>query len=181
MKVFIVAFMIAFMQLSHGSLLRGWPVKKVLDNTILQIESSGSFDCDVYDLDAMTPPGAPTIDEDPWICVLKSGDQVRTFFFDGNFEERFAAQLPEVGITRMSVPWSAVDGVNIDSSYEGITVTENLSNRRKLAARMGTKKVLIVRVIGTDQAPTQWKNQIYDDFFGDENNLVSREDSWSWY
>lgn len=178
MKAFIVAFVLnTFVHLSHGSLLRGWPMKKVIDDTILKIEANGSFECDVYNLDAMTPPGEPDIDEDQWICVKKSGDEVRTFFFDRNFTERFASQLPEVGIVRMSVPWGAVDGANVDTSYEGITVTENISNRRKLAARMGTQKVLIVRVIGTDQSPTQWKNQIYDDFFGDENNLVSQENS----
>ncbi len=158
---------------TEGSLLRGIPVKKFVHDAMSQSASNASFECDAYELDGLMPPDQDQIERNEWICERNSENTVKTFFFDANVEERFGADLPQVGggVT-MSIPWSAVKGTQIDTHHEGISIKETTNNRRKLAQKMGEQKVLIVRVIGTDQAPGYWKKHIYDNFFTDENNLV---------
>ena len=164
--------------LTEGSLLRGSPLDKIIHDAkeYTSTHSSQTFDCDAYKLDGMIPPGEPNIERQEWICEAKfssTQDEVKIFFFDGDVKRKFNADIPKVaGAISMSIPWSAVDGTKIDILHEGISVNKNKNNRRKLAKKTGTRKVLIVRVIGSDQAPGYWVDDLYDNFFGDENNLV---------
>lgn len=163
--------------LVNASLLRG-KINSFIHDAIGQKEvTSTTFDCDVLELDAMTPPGEEEL-EDQFVCVTRSGNEVKTYLFDDDLEKRFGSDIPEIGTYSMSIPWSAVRGSIVDTYHEGITVHVDKQKSRKLQSskpspKFGEKRVLIVRVVGKDLKPTYWKSQLYDNFFADENNMVS--------
>ena len=67
-----------------------------------------------------------------------------------------------------------MNGLTISSNHTGIALANDSSGReRRLVSKMGTHKVLIIRVIGQDASPAHWIQHLIDDFFSDENNLVS--------
>ncbi len=173
---------LALLSLADASLLRG-KIHSILydasqEVAIVQQLTSGSFECEVLELDGMTPPGEEELEHE-FACVVNSGDDFKTYFFDGDIEKRFGADIPEIGRYSMSIPWSAVSDSNIDTAHEGISVIEGSKRRRRLAAKVGKHKVLIVRVVAIDSKPSKWKAELFDDFFSDGNNLVSRNLSFT--
>lgn len=55
-----------------------------------------------------------------------------------------------------------------------ISAGSNGVNRKSKVAAIGNKKVLVIRVVSNDYEPAQSEAQLYDDVFGDENNMVSK-------
>jgi len=138
--------------------------------------SNESFDCDVYELDGMSEPNSAPI-EPEFICIIEgSATQGRqTFFFDGDIEAQLGQQIdPNLGSTSLTVPWDAVGIDNtISTNHPGIVIYHNPSSRH-LATKKGVHKVLIIRVVANDVKPINWKKDLVDGFFNqEENNLVS--------
>ena len=161
----------------NASFLRGKlpHVEEIIDWRRFQSTNNETFDCTFMELDGLSPPDQVHI-EPKMVCVLENSEtsEEKTLFFDGNVLERFGDDLTQnLGNTRMTIPNEALHGSTIDSSHTGITM--NVEKKRRLATTMGIHNVLIVRVIGTDYSPISWKPQLYNDFFTDENNLVSFE------
>ncbi len=134
------------------------------------------FDCNVFELDGMSVPNGATI-EPEWICILEGGEaqETKTFFFDKDVKTNLGDQLSDVSVTKMRVPWQAVNGTTIASGHSDITVSHDPSRRqRHLASKFGGQKVLIVRVLGKDAKPDNWISDLADGFFNPNKvNLVS--------
>lgn len=134
------------------------------------------FDCNVFELDGMSVPNSATI-EPEWICILEGGEtqETKTFFFDKDVKKNLGDQLSDVSVTKMRVPWEAVNGTTIASDHSDITVSHDPSRRqRHLAGKFGGHKVLIVRVVSNDAKPDNWIPDLVDGFFNPNKvNLVS--------
>ena len=169
MKNILTCFMLASAPIRHvnGSSLRG--VRDLQSN----FEQDKTFDCNVYQLDGLNLPDEEHM-EHQHMCVMEetATNAEKTFTFDHDFESKFGDIVADQ--TKMTIPWDAVNGLTISSNHTGITFVEDSSRReRRLVSKMGKHKVLIVRVIGKDVAPAHWIKHLQDDFFSDENNLVS--------
>jgi hypothetical protein len=134
------------------------------------------FYCNVLELDGISVPNSAAI-EPEWICILEGGkaQETTTFFFDENVKTHLGDQLSEVSVTKMRIPWEAVNGTTIASGHSDITVSNDPSKReRHLAPKFGRQKVLIVRVLGNDVKPDNWISDLVDGFFNPNDvNLVS--------
>jgi len=135
-----------------------------------------TFDCDVFELDGMPEPGRTF--ENRWICKVdydENGISKQSLRFNGDVVSKFGDDF-ESGMTKMTVPLAAVNDSIIDINHPGITISNDHSKRgRFLAAKTGTTKLLIIRVIGSDTqgvrySPTNWKTHLKNNFFEDASN-----------
>jgi len=131
-----------------------------------------TLDCTVTELHGMSEPGNPDIPPQ-YACYPDDGDAL---FIDGDAIAVLGDQF-ESGHTKMSIPSSAVSingHISLNQAQGAINVSNDHHNhsRRKLT-RIGTYKVLVIRVVSADYAPSQSEAQMYDDVFADANNLVS--------
>jgi hypothetical protein len=173
----------AFVTSSRASLLRGW--KSSSSNRATSQNPSDTFDCSIFEVDGIAVPG--TILTPTWTCELDGTESLdaETFTFAGDIEGimryRFDLDITTAAGLKVTVPWDAVvNGTSIMSEHEGITVESKSPDRERnllvsKAPLRGNTKVLIVRVIDSNgNAPKNWIDHLKDDFFQDDNNLVSK-------
>lgn len=131
-----------------------------------------TLDCTVAEVHGMPEPGRPDIPVQ-YVCSTDDGE---TLFIDGDAIAVLGDQF-ESGHTRMSVPSSAVSingYISLDQAQGAIAVSnDDHSHSRRKLTRVGTYKVLVIRVVSSAYAPSQSEAQMYDDVFADTNNLVS--------
>jgi len=142
-----------------------------------------SFDCTIHQIASMPAKGEPQM---PHQTVCKMEGKIENYVsLDGDINA-FFLKSPfgqfEVGWTELSIPTSLIGDDNrldLDDyrSSDLIVITgrrlrEDLS--RKVIHRVGTWKVLAVRVIdSTGDTPTRSRSQLASDIFDDAFNLVS--------
>jgi hypothetical protein len=160
--------------------------KSLQRETEQAINNDDSFDCSIYEVDGIAPPGNDVIPQ--WTCVVEASEtsdsKTYTFTNDEDLLEvirtnfGIGLELDDIaGGTIMTVPFKAVvSGSTIDPRREGIVISreDEVSNGlRQLAQLTGSQRVLIVRVIDSiGRSPLHWKSHLKDDFFQDSNNLV---------
>jgi len=131
-----------------------------------------TLDCTVAEVHGMAEPGHPDIPMQ-YACTTDDGDAL---FIDGDAIAVLGDQF-ESGHTRMAVPSSAVSingHISLDQGQGAITVSnDDHSHSRRKLTKIGTYKVLVIRVVSSTYDVTQSEAQMYDDVFADENNLVS--------
>lgn len=166
---------------SQASLLRGW----YSSNRATSQNPSETFDCSIFEVDGIAVPGTALIPS--WTCELEGTESsnAEIFNFAGDIEGimryRFDLDITTAAGLKVTVPWDAVvNGTSIMSDHEGITIESNSPDRERnllvnKAPLRGNTKVLIVRVTDTRRnAPTNFIDDLKDDFFQDDNNLVSK-------
>jgi len=174
---------VASLSLCQASLLRGLnPLKVEGTPSSNTTNAVNTFDCQIYELDGIAPPGSELKSE--WTCEFEPTDDSSTgqvYSFSGDIESilkaRFDVDIKVNGGLKITVPWEAVDGTTIIGDHEGISVDETQHERNLIVSQAplrGNTNVLIVRVRDKrGNAPTWSKAQLYNDFFEDDNNLVS--------
>lgn len=144
-----------------------------------KLRRSTSFDCIAFERDGLAEPNQAHI-ESFWVCDFEdeSTNAEETYTFEDNLEKYLSLSSGQT----LSIPHDAIDKnkKTILSKHPGIVVSSK-SNRRKLVRRTGRHKLLIVRVIGLDAAPNRWKSHLINDFYDDENNLVSLQCTMQYY
>ena len=82
------------------------------------------------------------------------------------------------GETRLAVAPQAISSnghISVQQAMApGAVAVSRLDNdRRRKLTTTGNKRVLVVRVVSNNYAPSQSEAKMYDDVFVDDNNLVS--------
>ena len=113
-------------------------------------------------------------------CTTDEGVDIT---FDGDANLILDRNDFESGITKLTIPSDSVSDhlhVELDSTTLGkiAVVTDPLSGgERRRLTREGEFSVLVIRVTDGTYAPSQDEAKMFNDVFGDENNLVSH--SWN--
>jgi len=129
----------------------------------------------------MVPPGTSIqVPNETYACTTEDGNM---FFFDGDSSDLFGVEGFVSGETRLSLAPRALSSMfggsmSVEQAFaDGAVVIRNQGGdrRRKLTHKTttGTKNVLVVRVVSEDYEPTQTEDDMYNDVFSDDNNLVS--------
>ena len=130
-------------------------------------------ECIVSEVHGLAPPGSPQVPEQ-YACTTDEGNAL---FFDGD-----ASALPGAGFvageTRLAVAPQAISSNGHISVQQAMTpgavaVSRLDNDRRRKLTTTGNKRVLVVRVVSNNYAPSQSEAKMYDDVFVDDNNLVS--------
>ena len=134
--------------------------------------SDETLNCTATEVHGYPEPGHPEIPVQ-YQCATDDGEAL---FIDGDAIAVLGDEF-ESGHTIMSVPSIlTINGyINLNQAQKGaITVSndDHSRSRRKLT-RIGTYKVLVIRVVSSDYDVSQSEAQMYDDVFDDANNLVS--------
>lgn len=126
--------------------------------------------CQILQLESISKPNGKKIDPQ-WACVAET--EGVSFIIDDikKLRERFGEEV-FLRSTKLKVPW--VSGI-ISSNDSSISIVKekDQKRRRHLATKLGTHKLLIVRVIGNDTSPSLWKADLKKYYFGDNANVVS--------
>ena len=134
--------------------------------------SDETLNCTATEVHGYPEPGHPEIPVQ-YQCATDDGEAL---FIDGDAIAVLGDEF-ESGHTIMSVPSSAVSingRINLNQAQGAITVSnDDHSHSRRKLTRIGTYKVLVIRVVSSDYAPSQSEAKMYDDVFADANNLVS--------
>ena len=131
------------------------------------------MECTVSEVHGIPPPGSPQVPEQ-YACTTDEGDAL---FFDGDASALLGAGFV-TGETTLALTPQAMssDGhISVQQAMApgAVAVSSLVGGRRKLTTTTGEKRVLVVRVVSNDYAPSQSEAQMSDDVFVDENNLVS--------
>jgi hypothetical protein len=131
-----------------------------------------NVECTVSLVDGLVPPGSPQV-PDQYACTTDEGDAI---FFDGDASSLLGAEFV-TGETRISLAPTAMstDGkISVEQAMKAQGSSRNIftGNRRKLTTT-GTKKVLVILVTNGVDKPSQSEQDMYNDVFEDDNNLVS--------
>ena len=134
-------------------------------------------ECDVSEVHGLNLPGSPRVPVQ-YACTTDEGDAV---FFDGDVSNLLLSKSID-SKTRIALPQSAIrsDGkISVQKAMALGAAPRNIfsENRERKLTTTGQKDVLVILVVGNDDAPTQSEATMFNDVFGDENNLVSGEDS----
>jgi len=131
-------------------------------------------ECTVSLVDGLVPPGSPQV-PDQYACTTDEGDAV--LFFDGDASTLFGAGFV-TGETRIALTPQAMstDGkISVQQAMKAPGSSRNIfkGNRRRKLTTTGTKKVLVILVTNGVDKPSQSEQDMYNDVFRDDNNLVS--------
>jgi hypothetical protein len=142
------------------------------------VQSSGSVDCMLYEVDRLYPPDSvpPDGGDSTWVCIEDEGDR---YYVDlpGSYLKQMGASS---GNTRMRhpdamrSPGTAIEPPKLVFSSKTVPefISENNGGRRKLLASMGTFSTLVVRVTSSDMAPSRSASTISSDVFSDSINFA---------
>lgn len=130
--------------------------------------------CFVTQIDGIAPPD---VEEVPLLTTCVDENSAKIYSLLGEVERFFLGINIQDGQVSIKVPFSAIfdekDIVFDETTSRQITIISG-GRRRRLTSSIGVKQVLIVRV-SSDQEPetsvTSSEEQLYTDFFTDENNL----------
>jgi len=132
-------------------------------------------ECTVSEVHGIPPPGSPQVPEQ-YACTTDEGDAL---FFDGDASSALLGAGFVTGETTLALTPQAMssDGhISVQQAMApGAVAVSNpiAGGRRKLTTTTGEKRVLVVRVVSNDYAPSQSEAKMSDDVFVDDNNLVS--------
>jgi len=124
----------------------------------------------------MVPPGTPIqVLNKTYTCTTEDGNM---FFFDGDSSDLFGVEGFVSGETRLSLAPSALSfdrTISVEQAIadKAVVIRNQGGERRRKLTTHGTKNVLVVRVVSEDYEPTQSEDDMYNDVFSDDNNLVS--------
>ena len=156
-------------QYTYAESLTSVETKHREENVFLNDET---LDCTVVEVHGFPEPDHPGTPPQ-YQCANDAGEAL---FIDGDVIAVLGDQF-ESGHTTMSVPSSAVSingHISLDQAQGAITVSnDDHSHSRRKLTRIGTYKVLVIRVVSSDYDVSQSEAQMYDDVFADANNLVS--------
>ena len=134
-----------------------------------------NVECTVSLVDGIVPPGSPQV-IDEYACTTDEGDAI--VFFDGDASTLIDAGFV-IGETRIALAPQAMSSDGKISMQQAMKKAPESSRnifeedgRRKLTTT-GTKSVLVILVTNGVDKPSQSEQQMYNDVFQDENNLVS--------
>jgi len=153
-------------------------------------------ECTVSLVNGLVPPGSPRVPHQEYVCTTDEGDAI---FFDGDPStllgagfvtgETRIALAPQAmstdgkirfvtGETRIALASQAIstDGeISVQQAMKAPGSSRNIykGNRRRKLTTTGTKKVLVILVTNGVDKPSQSEQDMYNDVFQDDNNLVS--------
>jgi hypothetical protein len=130
-------------------------------------------ECTVSLVDGLVPPGSPQV-PDQYACTTDEGDAI---LFDGDASTLLGAGFV-TGETRIALAPQAmsIDGkISVQQAMQAPGSSRNIftGNRRRKLTTTGAKKVLVVLVTNGVDKPSQSEQDMYNDVFEDDNNLVS--------
>jgi len=131
-------------------------------------------ECTVSLVDGLVPPGSPQVPHQ-YVCTTDEGDAI---FFDGDASTLLGAGFV-TGETRIALAPQAIstDGeISVQQAVKAPGSSRNIfnkGNRRRKLTTTGTKKVLVILVTNGVDKPSQSEQDMYNDVFEDDNNLVS--------
>ena len=141
--------------------------------------SADTMDCTATEVHGMPPEGQPAI-APKLVCTTDEGFDIA---FDGDVNLILDRNDFESGSTKLTISSNSVSEnlhVELNSTTLGeiAVVTDPLSGgERRRLTREGEFSVLVIRVTDGTYAPSQDEATMFNDVFGDENNLVSH--SWN--
>ena len=142
------------------------------------LRKGNHLDCTASEVHGMSVDGQPLAHQ--LSCTTDKGVDIT---FDGDVNLILDRNDFESGITKLTIPSDSVSDhlhVKLDRTTLGkiAVVTDPLSGReRRRLTREGEFSVLVVRVTDGTYEPSQDEAKMFNDVFGDENNLVSH--SWN--
>ena len=142
------------------------------------LRKGNHLDCTASEVHGMPVDGQPLAHQ--LSCTTDEGVDIT---FDGDANLILDRNDFESGITKLTIPSDSVSDhlhVELDSTTLGkiAVVTDPLSGgERRRLTREGELSVLVIRVTDGTYAPSQDEAKMFNDVFGDENNLVSH--SWN--
>ena len=142
------------------------------------LRKGNHLDCTASEVHGMSVDGQPLAHQ--LSCTTDKGVDIT---FDGDANLILDRNDFESGITKLTIPSDSVSDhlhVELDSTTLGkiAVVTDPLSGgERRRLTREGEFSVLVIRVTDGTYAPSQDEATMFNDVFGDENNLVSH--SWN--
>ena len=144
------------------------------------LRKGNHLDCTASEVHGMSVDGQPLAHQ--LSCTTDKGVDIT---FDGDVNLILDRNDFESGITKLTIPSDSVSDhlhhVELDSNTLGkiAVVADPLSGRdeRRRLTREGEFSVLVVRVTDGTYEPSQDEAKMFNDVFGDENNLVSH--SWN--
>jgi len=131
-------------------------------------------ECTVSLVDGLVPQGSPQV-PDQYVCTTDEGDAI---FFDGDPSTLLGAEFV-TGETRIALAPQAMSTDGQISVHQQAAETPGYSrnifrgNRRRKLTTTGTRKVLVILVTNEVDKPSQSEQDMYNDVFQDDNNLVS--------
>ena len=132
-----------------------------------------NVECTVSLVDGFVPAGSPQV-PDQYACTTDEGDAI---FFDGDASTLLGAGFV-TGETRIALApeTMSTDGkISVEQAMKAPGSSRNIfkGNRRRKMTTTGTKKVLVILVTNGVDKPSQSEQDMYNDVFQDDNNLVS--------
>jgi len=136
------------------------------------------IECEVSKVHGLAVPGSPEVAEQ-YACTTDEGGSL---FFDSDASELLGAGFVS-GDARLALAPQVISdsgSINIQRAMiPGLVAISAGSNdgvnRKSKVAAIGNKQLLVIRVVSNDYEPAQSEAQLYDDVFGDDNNLVSKD------
>ena len=129
-------------------------------------------ECTVSEVHGLAPPGSPQVPAQ-YACTTNEGNPL---FFDGDASTLLGAGFVPGETTLALAPQAMLSDGNISVQQAmapgAVAVSRLVGGRRKLTTT-GNKRVLVVRVVSNNYAPSQSEAKMSDDVFVDDNNLVS--------
>jgi hypothetical protein len=141
--------------------------------------SADTMDCTATEVHGMPAEGQPAI-APQLVCTTDEGFDIA---FDGDVNLILDRNDFESGRTKLTIPSNSVSEnlhVELNSTTLGeiAVVADPLSGgERRRLTREGEFSVLVIRVTDGTYSPSQDEAKMFNDVFGDENNLVSH--SWN--
>jgi hypothetical protein len=140
----------------------------------LQLDTS--FDCTIYEMHGMTPPGVPDM-EPTYECVREASgtNSEKVYTIDTDVEEKYGDQYRSHTLSKMTIPFEAVDGSVIkDHPKISINTDHSRRDKRHLVSTMGNHKLLIVVIEDDyDHTVNRGDDELHEDYFEDLNSVVS--------
>jgi len=130
-------------------------------------------ECTASLVDGLVPPGSPQV-PDQYACTTDEGDAI---FFDGDASTLLGAGFV-TGETKIALASQAMstDGkISVQQAMSPgvMAISNSIDDRRRKLTTTGTKKVLVILVTNGVHKPSQSEQDMYNDVFEDDNNLVS--------
>ena len=142
-------------------------------------QGSSALTCTASAVDGFPEPDHPEVNP-RLMCTTNDGQLIN---IDGAREEILSRNDFHSGQTQLSIPSEIIsedldgmDGGYVNVNRENLGKIELINqpheSRRRLT-KEGIKSVLVIIVTDGTNSPTQNEAKMYNDVFGDENNLVS--------
>ena len=130
-------------------------------------------ECTVSEVHGLAPPGSPQVPAQ-YACTTNEGNPL---FFDGDASTLLGAGFVPGETTLALAPQAMLSDGNISVQQAmapgAVAVSRLADDRRRKLTTTGNKRVLVVRVVSNNYAPSQSEAKMSDDVFVDDNNLVS--------